>query len=75
LTVFLRETARELLLHEIRRIVKEADDNQGIVRASLHASELLRIFPEAEYSLSGIIDELIKEASKYGLPVLIDRYP
>ena len=65
--------ARRLLRFEIGRVITEAQSAGSIVRAGHTASQLLRSYPTAGFSLGHILDEVIAAAAAAGIPVDMSR--
>jgi len=62
-----------LLLEEIERIIAEAKKANDVVRAGYHAGQLLRVYPQAGFTHSRIINEITAAAAMAKLPVEISR--
>lgn len=69
----MRNGAEQALREEIARIVLEAKASGEVIRAGYHAGMLVASHP-ASFSLGRIIDELVMEATRHGVPIEITRY-
>ena len=67
----LRNLETSVLLRSIQRIVAEAKANGEILRAGPHAGQLRDAYPNCGLSIAHIVDEIMIEATRLGVPVEI----
>jgi hypothetical protein len=66
-------TERTLLLNAIERIVANAKGGGATIRAGYHAGMLAADFPNCNFSIGRIVDEVVLAATRAGVPVEIAR--
>jgi hypothetical protein len=64
-----QSVARRLITAEIGRIVTHAHERGGMLRTGFHAARLFVDYPDANFSIVNIADELAVEAGKASVPV------
>ena len=65
--------ARQRFADEIESIIGEAKANGETLRTGYHAGLLAVAYPDANFSIGRIIEELILAAAKASIPVEIGR--
>ena len=67
----LRTLEASVVLRSIQRIVAEAKANGEILRAGSHAARLRDAYPDCGLSVGRIVNEIMIEATRRGVPVEI----
>lgn len=68
-TDLLRNPETSVVLRSIQRIVAEAKANGEILRAGSHAALLRDAYPDCGLSVGHIVNEIMIEATRRGVPV------
>lgn len=68
-----QDTSRKLLCEEIARIVSDAALAGETLSTGGHAARLFAAYPGANWSVGHIVDELVLEATRRGVPMEIAR--
>lgn len=68
-----KAVARRLLKEEVERIVADVLANGRTLVTGRHAASLFAAYPDANFSVGRIVDELVAEAARAKVPVQITR--
>ena len=64
---------RALLIKEIAALVADAKRDGRLISTDVHAARLLAAYPDANFSVGRIVDEIILAASALGIAVEMAR--
>jgi hypothetical protein len=65
--------SRTLLLEEVVQLVANARLAGIILKTGFHAARLFTTYPEAHFSMGRIMNEIVLDVTKRGVPVQITR--